>query len=146
MLSNDRLSEERLLRQETLMNDGDISSRRSKRRFKYHTYLWGFQLIFFLISLSNILRPVFYQQNLAQRCNCEDHMPMYSPALEAVRDTGYTQRFDGSFPTPNEFKGTPSPDIDAAWATITYENGSYAPFVAYGIFSLTAVRRRHQYI
>ena len=70
---------------------------------------------------------------------------MYSPALEAVRDTGYTQRFDGSFATPNEFKGTPSPDIDTAWAAITYENGLYTPLY-HVAFSLTAVRRRHQHI
>ena len=48
---------------------------------------------------------------------------MYSPALEAVRNTGHIQRFDGSFATPNAFKGTPSPSIDAAWANITYQTG-----------------------
>ena len=122
MHSNDRLSEERLLGEGITMDDSDIPSRRSKRRSKYLTYFWGFQLTFFLISFSNILRPFFYH-NLAQRCNCEDHMPMYSPALEAVHNTGHIQRFDGSFATPNAFKGTPSPDIDAAWADITYENG-----------------------
>ena len=49
---------------------------------------------------------------------------MYSPALKAVQNTGYYQRFDGSFATPNIFKGTPNADLDAAWADITYENGS----------------------
>lgn len=48
---------------------------------------------------------------------------MYSPALEAVRNTGHYHRFDGSFATPNAFKGMPSPEIDGAWADITYENG-----------------------
>ncbi|MCJ1360131.1 MAG: hypothetical protein MMC33_010134 [Icmadophila ericetorum] len=48
---------------------------------------------------------------------------MYSPALEAVRNTGHIHRFDGSFATPNKFKGTPSPKIDAAWANITYKDG-----------------------
>ncbi|KAL9038195.1 MAG: hypothetical protein Q9180_003279 [Flavoplaca navasiana] len=57
------------------------------------------------------------------RGDCKDHMPMYSPALEAVRGTGHFHRFDGSFATPNAFKGTPNSNIDAAWADITYENG-----------------------
>ena len=122
MHSNDKLCEERLLWEDNIVNDSNIQSHRSKRRWKYHTYVWGFQLIFFLISLSNLLRPFSYKKP-AEGCNCEDHMPMYSPALEAVRNTGHIQRFDGSFATPNAFKGTPNPDIDAAWANITYENG-----------------------
>ena len=50
-------------------------------------------------------------------------MPMYSPALEAVRNTGHMQRFDGSFATPNGFKGTPNPNLDAAWDNITLATG-----------------------
>ena len=67
---------------------------------------------------------------------------MYSPALEAVRDTGHFQRFDGSFATPNAFKGTPNPDIDAAWANITYENGICTSLVARDL-SANCGRRRH---
>jgi len=50
-------------------------------------------------------------------------MPMYSPALEAVQNTGHYQRFDGSFETPNMYKGTPTSTIDDSWASITYKNG-----------------------
>lgn len=71
-------------------------------------------------------------------------MPMYSPALEAVKGTGHFQRFDGSFATPNAFKGTPDPNIDAAWANVTYEDGILLP----QILNLLANygRRRHQHI
>ncbi|KAL9115741.1 MAG: hypothetical protein Q9227_000109 [Pyrenula ochraceoflavens] len=58
-----------------------------------------------------------------QEVQCEDHMPMWSPALEAVRGTGHYHRFDGSFEAPNMYKGKPSPSIDAAWDDITYANG-----------------------
>ena len=66
-------------------------------------------------------------------------MPMWSPALEAVRGTGHTQRFDGSFSTPNAFKGPPSPDIDGAWDSITYANGMYFPDSRVGSVSLIAI-------
>lgn len=48
---------------------------------------------------------------------------MWSPALEAVHGTGHYHRFDGSFETPNMYKGKPSPSIDAAWDDITYATG-----------------------
>lgn len=70
---------------------------------------------------------------------------MYSPALEAVKGTGHIQRFDGSFATPNSFKGTPNPDIDAAWAGITYENGNNASLMTYGLFA-NCGRRCDQHI
>ncbi|KAL9026019.1 MAG: hypothetical protein Q9196_005252 [Gyalolechia fulgens] len=60
---------------------------------------------------------------------------MDSPALEAIKFTGHFQRFDGSFATPNAFKGTPNPNIDAAWANITYEDG--IAFSRLNISSLT---------
>ena len=144
MYSNDRFSEEKLLGEEVLADDRDIPSHCLRRRWKHQTYLWGFQLTCFLVSLS-ILSITFFYRNTAQRCNCQDHMPMYSPALEAVRNTGHFQRFDGSFSTPNTFKGTPSPDIDAAWANITYKNGICASSAANDI-SANRGRRRHQHI
>ena len=123
MYSDDRLSEEKLLKEQTAgEDDREIPNLRSIRRSKRHMYLLGFHLIFFLTSLS-ILLSSFFHQNFSQPCVYEDHMPMYSPALEAVRNTGHFQRFDGSFATPNAFKGTPSPAIDDAWANITYKTG-----------------------
>ena len=124
MCSDDRLSEEKLLGENATVDDSDIPSHRSKCYCNNHIYLWGFQLAFFLISLS--ILSLFSYWNSTQRCDCEDHVPMYSPALEAVRNTGHIHRFDGSFATPNKFKGTPSPKIDAAWANITYKDGIYA--------------------
>ena len=70
---------------------------------------------------------------------------MYSPALEAVRGTGHFHRFDGSFATPNAFKGTPNSDIDAAWADITYENGSCLPST-YDRALADSGRRCHQHL
>ena len=144
MYSMERLSEEKLLGEETPADDSDILSLRLRRPWTNPKYLWGFQLIFFLVSLSMLL-SAFHYQNPTQQCNCKDHMPMYSPALEAVRNTGHIQRFDGSFARPNAFKGTPSPDIDAAWANITYKDGVYASLVAYAI-SANYNRRRYQHI
>lgn len=144
MYSNDRFSEEKLLAEEVVADDRDIASHCLRRRWKNQTYLWGFQLTFFLVSLSMLLIN-FFDPSTAQRYNCEDHLPMYSPALEAVRNTGHFQRFDGSFATPNTFKGTPNPEIDAAWANITYKNGICASLAANDT-SANCGRRRHQHI
>ena len=145
MYANDNLSEEKLLGEEIVADDRDtLCHHRLRRRCKRQKYFWGFQLSFFLVSLSTLLITFFYR-NPAQRCNCENHMPMYSPALEAVRNTSHIQRFDGSFATPNNFKGTPSPDIDAAWANITYKNG-ICPSLAANYISANCGRRRYQHI
>ena len=134
MYSNDNLSEEKLLGEEIVADDRDTLSHRLRRRRKRQTYLWGFWLTFFLVSLSTLLINIFY------------HTPMYSPALDAVRNTGHIQRFDGSFATPNNFNGTPSPDIDAAWANITYKNGICASLAANSNVSANCGRRRYQHI
>lgn len=125
MYSYERLSEDKLLGEEAARDDGDVPSLRSKRRLRYLICLWGFHVIFVLVNVSTLVSTIFHR-NTALQNDCKDHMPMYSPALDAVRGTGHFQRFDGSFATPNSFKGTPNSDIDTAWANITYENGSYA--------------------
>jgi len=126
MYSEDKISQENLLGNRKDFNDDDddenCSRRRSKHRFQSRTYFWLFQLILFLISCSLLLKTSLTARNSAQ-CNCEDHMPMWSPALEAVKNTGHYQRFDGSFSTPNDFKGPPSPSIDEHWDSITYGDG-----------------------
>ncbi|KAF4609846.1 hypothetical protein G7Y89_g15777 [Cudoniella acicularis] len=133
MYSKDKLSEENLLGKQNFIddnNDKEYQSLRSIRRWKCPpTYLWGIQLIFFLVSLSLLLSSSFSRHN-SQQFNCDDHMPMYSPALEAVKNTGHYQRFDGSFATPNPFKGTPNPSIDEHWNGITYGDG--------GVISISA--------
>ena len=123
MYSTENFSEEKLLEERIAVDNSGITSCRSRLDRRSRTYFWVFQVMFFLISLSTLLGGSAYRRAV-QRCNCEDHMPMYSPALKAVQNTGYYQRFDGSFATPNIFKGTPNADLDAAWADITYENGS----------------------
>ena len=120
MYSHERLSEEKLL--ETECPNDEFHTFRSKNRWSYYVLLWAFQIIFFIISLAILLKGLLYDGPVGTG-KCEDHMPMWSPALEAVRGTGYTQRFDGSFATPNAFKGPPSPSIDAAWDNVTYADG-----------------------
>ncbi|KAL8793247.1 MAG: hypothetical protein Q9195_004183 [Heterodermia aff. obscurata] len=122
MVLSGRISEEKLLREATVVDEKETINYGPRRHGRYYRYLCGSQLAFFLLSLLTFLSSSFFRDP-GQRCSCGDYMPMYSPALEALRNTGYLHRFDGSFATGNAFKGTPSPDIDAAWANITYQDG-----------------------
>ncbi|KAL9633145.1 MAG: hypothetical protein Q9204_003516 [Flavoplaca sp. TL-2023a] len=144
MHTNDRLSEEKLLGEEHSRDGGDVLSLQPRRRSRHTICLWGFHLLFTLVNVITIL-STFINRNGTMRGDCKDHMPMYSPALEAVRGTGHFHRFDGSFATPNTFKGTPNSDIDAAWADITYENGSCLPLI-YDRALADSGRRCHQYL
>ena len=126
MYSDSGISEECLLGEMIVGPEGEDICPRSHRCWNHRKIIWAAQLAFFLTSLLIFFRDIA-RQPLYQRCNCKDHMPMYSPALEAVRNTGHFQRFDGSFATPNVFKGTPNPAIDEAWAGITYKDGSRSP-------------------
>ncbi|KAJ5777172.1 hypothetical protein N7520_000418 [Penicillium odoratum] len=54
---------------------------------------------------------------------CDDYLPIYSPALESLVGTGHIEQFDGSFATPNRYKGPASPAIDEAWDDITFADG-----------------------
>jgi hypothetical protein len=82
---------------------------------------------------------------------------MYSPALEALEGTNHLQRFDGSFARGNVFKGTPNPDIDAAWEGITYQNGRHHQSDGKAVskhhylrhsssLKTNALRRRHKHL
>lgn len=122
MYSLDLVSEDRLLGKEVELEHRHIPSTRLSCRWSIPLYSWICQLAFFTLSLFIFLTGVRSRYD-KQPCDCDDHLPMYSPALEAIKGTGHMQRFDGSFATPNAFKGTPKPDIDAAWAEITYEDG-----------------------
>jgi hypothetical protein len=116
-----RLSEEKLLNEEQDAHQKPVKP--SFNRFCNYYLLFGIcQAILFAISSTMFFR------SLSQRdmCSCQDYTPSWSPALEAVKGTEYKQRFDGSFATPNAFKGPPSPEIDAAWDNITYAKGMFA--------------------
>ncbi|KAL9108367.1 MAG: hypothetical protein Q9227_006827 [Pyrenula ochraceoflavens] len=99
---------------------------RLKDRWRCPPIAWALHAIFFLIYLSFLLWTLALRNQARDEgyhCEYQDHMPMWSPALKAVRGTGHYHRFDGSFETPNTYKGTPSSSIDAAWDNITYATG-----------------------
>ncbi|KAI1192459.1 hypothetical protein F5X97DRAFT_329620 [Nemania serpens] len=117
-----KLDKEKLLERHDSIDGHNIKSLQSAWPWRRQIYLWIPQLVFFLISLSLLLaaRSSYYN---TRRDGCEDHMPMYSPALESIKNTGHYQRFDGSFSTPNAFKGTPNPSIDKHWDSVVYQDG-----------------------
>ncbi|KAI1383943.1 uncharacterized protein F4822DRAFT_56151 [Hypoxylon trugodes] len=118
----DKLCEENLLERHDSIDGLNIKSLRLAWPWRRQVYLWILQLVFFLISLSFLLvaHSGYY---CPRQDGYEDHMPMYSPALEGIKGTGHYHRFDGSFMTPNAFKGTPNPSIDENWDSITYADG-----------------------
>jgi hypothetical protein len=137
MYSEDKLSEQNLLEGDASEEEKDEESNQSISRltlsqhYGVPTFIWGLQLIFFLVSLSLLLSS--FSHCSSQAGVCKDHMPMYSPALEGVKNTGFYRRFNGSFSKPNDFKGPPSPSIDEHWQNITYSNGIVLfPFMFYG--------------
>lgn len=152
---DNRLSEERLLSD----HDADLFKPHiSRHTWRDSTKFWTIQVICFTISFSLFLGAVYYHRS-SQPCNCTDYMPMYSPALEALEGTNHLQRFDGSFAKGNAFKGTPNPDIDAAWESITYQNGKHYRSIKIFFFSFlkekekknevvwtNALRRRHKHL
>ncbi|XXG93753.1 hypothetical protein Hte_000002 [Hypoxylon texense] len=119
----DKLCEESLLERNDSIDTLNIKSLRLAWPWRRQMYLWILQLVFFLVSLSLLLaaHSSYYSP---RRDGCEDHMPMYSPALESIKNTGHYHRFDGSFMTPNAFKGTPNPSIDEHWDSITYADAA----------------------
>ena len=85
--------------------------------------MWAFQFVFFLVSLVMFVLGIKAQTETPPKCLESEFSPQWSPVLEAVKNTGFTTRFDGSFATPNAFKGAPSPATDEAWNNITYAGG-----------------------
>lgn len=84
---------------------------------------WIFQVVFFLISCAILLSGLRLRYKPSQTCHNWDYEPQWSPLLKAVEGTGHLHRFDGSFATPNEYKGTPNPLIDGAWDRVLMANG-----------------------
>ena len=121
-------SSERLLAlEESQFDDKDARMGPSKPKsyLKAHAGLI-FQILLFLTSVTMLLMSSIQYRNLSRACErkCYDFVPQWSPALESVENTGRFSRFDGSFATPNAFKGTPNPEIDVSWDDITYATGT----------------------
>ncbi|PQE17047.1 tat pathway signal sequence protein [Rutstroemia sp. NJR-2017a BBW] len=89
MYSEDKLSEQNLLEagddsvyEKDEESDQPISKLPLSQHYGVPTFIWGLQLIFFLISLSLLLSS--FSHCSSQAGICKDHMPMYSPALEGA--------------------------------------------------------------
>lgn len=129
--SDHEYSSERLLLEEeeekSRFQDQDVQTQASKPRLLLKAYAGLIsQVMLFLTSITLLLTTWSQYQDLkrAAERKCYDFVPQWSPALESVQDTGHLHRFDGSFATPNAFKGTPKPEIDVSWDDITYATGT----------------------
>ena len=122
MYSDNKHSEDMVLEELSVDGKRTVSRRRSNQCCRLRTCFWVAELIFFLISFFMFLNS-FYGVNHQKQCDYADHIPMWSPALDSVKGTGHMHRFDGSFSTPNAFKGTPKPSIDEHWDYVTSANG-----------------------
>ncbi|GFN17143.1 oxidase ustYa family protein [Aspergillus tubingensis] len=125
----DRQSEERLISsfdEENFLKDSRSPSTRRPRRCRYHpngTLILSSWTLFLFIASIYLWSTIARHRKTAAACQCDDYLPIDSPALEALENTGHIEKFDGSFAKPNAFKGPPSPAIDAAWDDITYASG-----------------------
>jgi hypothetical protein len=86
-------------------------------------WTWILQSIFFVASCGFFLSGLSVRERKVTSCHDKDFLPMWSPVLDAVKDTGHLHRFDGSFATPNAYKGTPNPQIDKAWDRVLMAEG-----------------------
>jgi len=111
-----RVSEESLLEHKQDVEEPQSYIPQGQSRLRnYHILLWTAQIVFFLSSCVFFLSGLRLRHGASTQCHDRDFLPQWSPVLDAVKDSGHFHRFDGSFATPNEYKGTPSPLIDAAW-------------------------------
>lgn len=126
---DDRQSEERLISsfdEENFLKDSRSPGARRSRWCRYHpngTLILSLWTLFLFIASIYLWSTIARHRKTAAACQCDDYLPIDSPALEALENTGHIERFDGSFAKPNAFKGPPSPAIDAAWDDITYASG-----------------------
>lgn len=120
---DEALSSERLLNEQQypqVDSKFDRFMRNERKSFFRRNAGLILQILLFIASASMLLASYIRE---GKGGLCKDYMPQWSPALEAVKDSGHKQRFDGSFATPNAFKGSPSPLIDESWDNITYATG-----------------------
>lgn len=90
----------------------------------YH-YGWNLRSLVGGIILGIIMSSLaFTILSRVPKDKCVRQVSTWSPALEIFNDEDLSQqRFDGALRDPNKFRGSPSQDIDDAWAEITYPNG-----------------------
>jgi hypothetical protein len=91
----------------------------------YVPWAWIFQSILFVASCGFFLVGLKFREDNSEICQDKDFLPMWSPVLDAVQGTGHFRRFDGSFATPNLYKGSPSPQIDKAWDRVLMAEGDW---------------------
>ncbi|CCM06372.1 uncharacterized protein FIBRA_08630 [Fibroporia radiculosa] len=82
------------------------------------SWLWlAITAAFSIVALAAILKLTRHPSD----AQCAKRLSTYSPALEAV--AYHSVDFNGSFRFPSEYRGAPSPAIDAAWDYITMRPG-----------------------
>ncbi|KAH9828729.1 uncharacterized protein C8Q71DRAFT_792669 [Rhodofomes roseus] len=69
-------------------------------------------LTFFCASL-----VLFYRSLHVSETQCAERLSAYSPAIQAVEYNDVV--FNGSLRHPSEFRGSPTPELDAAWDRIS---------------------------
>jgi hypothetical protein len=118
--------------EDSYTEEDDESHRRSPRRTRswapavlrlHSTWTYVFQSVFFVVSCGLFISGLSKKIGNGANCHDEDFLPMWSPVLDAVRNTGHFHRFDGSFATPNAYKGSPSLQIDKAWDRVLMAEG-----------------------
>ena len=125
MYKYQRLSEKELLGDRSdVENTSTLGPTWREPRCRYCVPGWVLQIVFFLISCAILFSGLKLRYERPAACRDWDFAPQWSPVLEAVKDTGHLHRFDGSFATPNEYKGTPNPLIDGAWDRVLMANGT----------------------
>ena len=129
-----RISEESLLGDKHDIEDAQNSPPARQQSFwKTRCVIWVAQLFLFLASCAMFLNGLMMRQQASKGCHDRDFLPQWSPVLEAVQDSGHFHRFDGSFMTPNAYKGTPSPLIDAEWDRALMANGKSFSHIRYAV-------------
>ena len=122
-----RLSETEFLADKPDIEDSrNLSYLWKKSIRKQHLYFWPAQIVLFATSCAIFFSGLKLRHAVpkAKSCHDKDFFPQWSPVLEAVENTGHFHRFDGSFATPNAYKGTPKPSIDKAWDRVLMADGT----------------------
>ncbi|KAG2028418.1 hypothetical protein BDR03DRAFT_1019830 [Suillus americanus] len=107
---------------EKLLYKGAKTRPHSKSRF-LHVSLWLIHGVLISVTL------LFF--TLWARAPSKDDILLYSPANEGIESKGIV-RFNGSWDRHSVYRGSPSPDLEVAWSSITadgcicsYHRGNY---------------------